>query len=36
MGMYFPLQPNVIEVPMVVDMDCAQSIAIMLESAFIC
>jgi hypothetical protein len=26
----------VIELPMVVDMDCAQSIAIMLESAFIC
>jgi hypothetical protein len=32
--MYFPLQPNMTELPAVVGMYCAQLIAVMLDSAF--
>lgn len=34
MCMYFPLQPNMTELPAVVGMYCAQLIAVMLDSAF--
>jgi hypothetical protein len=36
MCMYFPWQPNGTELPMMVDMDCAQLIADMLNSVFLC